>query len=107
MPVRRTKCISTKVTEEELARIKPMASGQRFGEWIRATLLKAATPSAESILLAEILALRVILLNLGYSTNHGERLTAEAMRALIDRADHEKHQHALECLAPARPGSVS
>jgi hypothetical protein len=107
MPVRRTKCISTKVTEEELARIKPLASGQRFGEWIRAVLLNAATPPAEPVLLAEILALRVILLNLGYSTNHGERLTREAMQVLIDDADRDKHQHALNCLASPRPGRAS
>jgi predicted secreted protein len=107
MPVVRTKCISTRVTDEEYARLEALAGETSLSACVRAAVVKAATPPAESILLAEILALRVILLNLDYATNQGERYTRETMRALIDRADQEKHQHALECLAPARPARVS
>jgi len=100
MPVLRTKCISTKVTDEEYARFEGLAGEQTISEWVRAVLLKAATPNpAETVLLAELLALRTILLNLHFALCSGEPVTAESMRRLIDRADQEKILHARECLA--------
>jgi hypothetical protein len=91
MPVLRTKCISTKVTAEEFARFEALAGEQTISEWVRAVLLKAATPNpAETILLAELLALRAILLNLHFTICNGEPVTADTMRRLIDRADQDK-----------------
>ena len=67
-------------------------------------LVKAATPNpAEPILLAEVLALRTILLNLHFAICSGEAVTAETMLRLIERADQEKMQHACERLALAAP----
>ena len=97
MPVSRTKCISTKVTDEEYARLEALAGNQTMSEWVRAVLLKAANAS-ESIVLAELLALRTILLNLHFAVCAGEPVTAETMRRLIERADQEKLSHARERL---------
>jgi hypothetical protein len=101
MPVLRTKCISTKVTDEEYARLEALAGEQTMSEWVRAVLLKAAASSTESVLLGELLALRAILLNLHFAVCAGEPVTAETMRRLIERADQDKIHHAHERLASA------
>ena len=105
MSVLRTKCISTKVTDDEYARLEALAGERTISEWVRAVLLKAARPAPESVLLAEVLALRAILLNLHFAVCSGEPLTAEAMHRLIERADQDKIRHAHECLASAMPRS--
>ena len=93
MASRRTKSIGTKVTPEEYARIQTLAGEQPISEWVRTALLKAADHSpAESIVLAELLALRTILLNLHFHLCGGTPLTAETMQRLIERADHDKRQ---------------
>lgn len=97
----RTKSIGTKVTDEEYARFEALAGEQTISEWARAVLLKAAAPAAEPVLLAELLALRTILLNLHFAVCSGEPVTAESMRRLIDRADQDKLQHAYARLASA------
>ena len=101
MASQRTKSIGTKVTDEEYAQLEALAGEQTISEWARAVLLKAAVPSAEPILLAELLALRTILLNLHFAVCSGEPVTAETMRRLIDCADQDKIQHAHERLAAA------
>src|SRR5207245_588228 len=88
MPSLRTKSISTKVTDEEYAQFEALADGQTISEWARDVLLKATNPNAgEQTILAEVLALRTILLNLHFAVSQGQALTAEDMRQLIERAD--------------------
>jgi len=99
MASRRTKSIGTKVTLEEYARIQALAGEQPISEWVRAALLKAANASsADSIVLAELLALRTILLNLHFHLCSGTPLTADTMpdtmQRLIECADHDKRQQA-------------
>lgn len=95
MASRRTKSIGTKVTPEEYARIQTLAGEQPVSEWVRAALLKAADPSAaDATVLAEVLALRTILLNLHFHLCSGAAVTTETMQRLIERADQDKHQQA-------------
>jgi len=103
MASRRTKSIGTKVTPEEYDRIHALAGEQPISEWVRAALLKAAAdpPAADSIVLAEVLALRTILLNLHFHLSGGKPVTAEAMQRLIERADQDKRQQAEARLAAA------
>jgi hypothetical protein len=57
--------------------------------------LKATDASpADSIVLAELLALRTILLNLHFHLGSGTPVAAETMQRLIERADQDKHQQA-------------
>jgi len=63
----RRKSIGIKVSEEEYAQLEAMAGGRAMSEWAREVLLREldgrqARP-AEETLLAEVLALRTILLN--------------------------------------------
>ena len=95
MASRRTKSIGTKVTPEEYDRIHALAGDQPISEWARGALLKAADAStADSIMLAELLALRTILLNLHFHLCSGSPVTADTMQRLIERADQDKQQQA-------------
>ena len=52
-------------------------------------------------LMAELVALRAILLNVLFKLANGEKPTAEEMQRLIDRADSDKLKKARERLAQA------
>jgi hypothetical protein len=107
-PVFRRKSIGTKVSEEEYVRLEALAGGRALGEWVREVLLRELdgkqARSAEETVLAEVLALRTILLNLHFTVAKGEVITAEGMQAIIDRADASKLQKAAERLK-TKPGS--
>lgn len=93
MASRRTKSISTKVTSEEYARLAARAGDDTISEWARGVLLRSDAPTViEATLLAEVLALRTILLNLHFAICGGESLTPDAMRGFITVADQNKHQ---------------
>jgi len=95
MASRRTKSISTKVTPEEYARLAVLAGDETISEWTRGVLLRATAPNpATAAVLAELLALRAILLNLHFAVCRGEAITPDTMQQFIARADTEKHHHA-------------
>ena len=107
MPTLRTKSISTKVTDEEYAQFEALAGEQTISEWARDVLLKATESNAgEQTVLAEVLALRTILLNLHFAVSQGQTLTAEEMQKLIERADQNKLSKARERLAEAATGGL-
>src|SRR5262245_32498302 len=95
MASRRTKSIGIKATPDEYARIQTLAGDQPVSEWVRAALLKAADPPAAAATdLAEVIALRTVLLNLHFHLCSGTAVTAETMPRLIERTDQEKHDKA-------------
>jgi hypothetical protein len=107
MPALRTKSISTKVTDEEYAQFEALAGEQTISEWARDVLLKATKPNAgEQTVLAELLALRTILLNMHFAVSQGQTLTAEEMQQLIERADQNKLSKAQQRLAEAATGGM-
>ena len=107
MPSLRTKSISTKVTDEEYAQFEALAGEQTISEWAREVLLKATKPNAgEQTMLAEVLALRTILLNVHFAVSQGQTLTTEEMQQLIERADQNKLSKARQRLAEAATGGV-
>ncbi len=107
MPALRTKSVSTKVTEEEYAQFEALAGEQTISEWARDVLLKATKPNAgEQTVLAEVLALRTILLNIHFAISQGQTLAIEEMQQLIERADQNKLSKARQRLADAATGGV-
>jgi hypothetical protein len=107
VPSHRTKSISTKVTDEEYALFEALAGQQTISEWARDVLLKATKPNAgEQTVLAEVLALRTILLNIHFAVSQGRTLTTEEMQQLIERADQNKLSKARQRLAEAATGGV-
>ncbi len=107
MPSLRTKSISTKVTDDEYAQFEALAGGQTISEWARDVLLKATKPNTgEQTVLAEVLALRTILLNIHFAVSQGRTLTSEEMQQLIERADQNKLSKARQRLAEAATRGV-
>ena len=93
----RMKGVSTKVTADEFATIARAAAGRSVSAWTRAVLLEAAAaPRADHVLLAEVLALRAIVLFIQVAVHTGETLTTEKLQRLVGRADHDKIRKAQE-----------
>src|ERR1700722_13527051 len=103
-PTSRTKSVGTKVTEAEYARLEACAceEGLSISEWCRNVLLERTErerpTETQKVTLAEILALRTILLNLHFAVARAETIPADAMQAIIERADRDKVKKALERL---------
>jgi len=106
MPTPRSKSISTKVTEEEYAQFEVLAGDPTISEWVRDVLLKAAEPSpAEQTIVAELLAMRMILMNILFSiATNREQLISTAMDEIIKQADATKLGKAMERLTSANTG---
>jgi hypothetical protein len=106
--ISRTRSVGTKVTQEEHEQLRTCASenGQSVSEWCRSVLLGSirvtAPTDTDRVLLAEVLALRTILLNLHFAMARSETISADDMQAIIDRADHSKEAKAAERLARDR-----
>jgi hypothetical protein len=106
-PPLRTKSVGTKVSEEEFAMLeaRAQAAGRTLSEWVRDVLLAAPTTESEligEVALAELLALRTLLLNLFFRAAKGEAIPEAEMRALIERADALKGERARERIEAAR-----
>jgi hypothetical protein len=102
-PPLRTKSVGTKVSEAEFALLEERArgAGLRLAEWVREALLSAPVelgPDSGEVALAEVLALRSLLLNLHFRAAKGEPVAEAEMRGLIERADGSKMQRARERL---------
>jgi len=112
-PNLRTKSIGTRVSEEEYVRLERVAlkASKTLAEWSREAMLKSANGGgADTVvggawaeaLMAEVVALRAILLNVLFKQSNGERLTGEEMQRLIERADLDKLRKARERLLRAQ-----
>ena len=104
----RTKWLRMRFNEEEYAQVERAAQlgFQSVGKWCRGVILANANGQSSrtqqlggaEALMAELVALRTILLNVLYKQVNGESLTAEYMQRLIERADADKLKKAAERL---------
>jgi hypothetical protein len=95
----RTATVSTRVTEDEYKELEALAQAQKqtMSEWVREVLLdQRGEPAGHDVVLAEVMALRTILLNALASIGAGRELTTEKMQELIERADRERFRRANE-----------
>ena len=77
----------------------------RLAEWVREALLSAPVelgPDSGEVALAEVLALRSLLLNLHFRAAKGEPVAEAEMRGLIERADGSKIERARERMEAVR-----
>lgn len=108
----RTRTASTKLTEDEFAELETCAraSGKNLSEWCREILLdRARMPagsSSDPLVIAEVIGLRMILINLFASLAQGEGLTWDKVETIVQRADAAKHQQAIQKLSEAVPELV-
>jgi len=112
----RNRTVGSKMTESEYEQLVAVAErdGVTLGEWCREVLLARANanvgknPSTpEQILLAEVMALRTILLNALFKLAQGAVLTTEELDRLIERADGERFERAQERFAEVPTGGRS
>jgi hypothetical protein len=112
----RNRTVGSKMTESEYEQLVAVAErvGLTLGEWCREVLLARANsneeknPSTpEQTLLAEVMALRMILLNALFKLAQGAVLTTEELDHLIERADGERFERAQGRLAEVPTGGRS
>lgn len=100
----RTRSISTRVTADEYAACERLAGARSVGRWLHEVLLTTLTsaPTRDLVVVGEVLALRMIVLNLHHDLARGERPTDERTHEIIATADREKAR-----MAKARLGEPS
>jgi hypothetical protein len=110
----RNRTVGSKMTESEYERLVAVAGrdGLTLGEWCREVLLASTTEgtrpiATEQTLLAEVMALRTILLNALFKLAQGAVLTTEELDRLIERADGERFERAQERFAEVPTGGRS
>ncbi len=106
----RTNSIGTRLSEAELSEVEAAAAsaGKKVGEWLRDAALAQARSSLvtppirpDPILLAELMAIRTLILNLFAAASKGP-LTDESLRKMLAYADSVKQQKADEFLVKLR-----
>jgi hypothetical protein len=112
----RNRTVGSKMTESEYEQLVAVAEGEglTLGEWCREVLLAHANSSdlnkpsvTERTLLAEFVALRMILLNALSKIGQQVELSERDLQMLTERADQERFSRAEERLAAAVVGGQS
>ena len=106
-PPLRTKSIGFKVSEEEYAQLETaaQAEGRTLGEWCREAILRggsASNAAAHDPALAEIIGVRLLLVNVLGPVAAGEKVTPEKFNQLLDQISEMKHQLAAKLQQAAR-----
>jgi hypothetical protein len=95
--------VTTKLTKEERGKVTEFARSQGLarGEWIRDVILREVRgASGRDPSLAEILGVRLLLVNVLRPLAAGQRLTPEAFDKLLDEISDAKHQLAAKLATP-------
>ena len=96
--------VTAKLTKEERHNVTEFARSQGLarGEWIRDVILREVRgSSARDPALAEILGVRLLLVNVLRPLAAGQRLKPEAFDRLLDEISDAKHQLAAKLATPA------
>lgn len=101
----RTQSIGTKLTPEEESDVLSASEkdGKVPSEWVRALIMKELrTSSAADAMLAEVLGVRLLLVNVLRPLASGQRLSAEAFDKLLDDIGSTKYELATKVVAERR-----
>ena len=104
----RTRSLGTKLTEVEYSSVEAAAlrAGIGLSEWCRRVVLESTeretSESYDSVVLAELLSLRAVLLNVMFRLSRGAPISEHEMRQLIERADRDKHKRASAALSAGK-----
>jgi uncharacterized protein (DUF1778 family) len=94
-PPLRRKSIGFKVSEEEYTQLETaaQAEGRTLGEWCReAMLVSASDAAAHDPALAEIIGVRLLLVNVLRPVAAGEKLAPEVFDKMLDQISEVKHE---------------
>jgi hypothetical protein len=97
--------VTAKLTEEERKSVTDFAQSQGMarGQWIRDVILgQLRTPPVSTSSLAEILGVRLLLVNVLRPLAAGQRLSPEAFDKLLDEIGNAKHELAGKLLAEGK-----
>ena len=104
----RNQTLNTKVTATEYHAVEDAAAAEAktTGEWLRDLALEAVAartePCAETVVLPEIVGVRLLLVNALRSVAIGQTMTPEAFDKLLDQIGTAKHELAGKILAEGR-----
>jgi hypothetical protein len=104
----RNQTLTTKVTATEYCAVEDAAGAvaKTTGEWLRdLALLEIAAQTGggtETVVLPEIVGVRLLLVNVLRSLASGQKLTPEAFDKLLDQIGTAKHELAAKLLAEGR-----
>ena len=104
----RNQTLTTKVTATEYRAVEGAAGGEAktTGEWLRDLALDAVAAQTqggtETVVLPEIVGVRLLLVNVLRSVATGQKLTPEAFDKLLDQIGTAKHELAEKLLAEGR-----
>lgn len=106
----RSQSIGTKVTAEEETVLIHTAEieGKFISEWVRETLLRAARERIEpaDALMAEVQALRLLLINTLEPLLRGEKMTPEQFKEMLRYVKTNKRKAAADMLASYAEGTT-
>jgi hypothetical protein len=106
----RCQSVGTKVTVEEEAALIHSASseGKFLSEWARETLLRAAEERSYSadVLMSEVQALRLILINTLEVLLRGDKMTSEQFKEMLRYVKSNKRKAAADMFASYAEGST-
>jgi hypothetical protein len=91
----RNRSLNTKLTPSEFAAVEASArsNGSALGEWVRDVILRELRkPSSSDPCLAEIIGVRLLLVNVLRPLAVGQQLAPEAFDKLLDEISEAKHQ---------------
>jgi len=100
----RNQSLNTKLTPTEFAEVEVAAAahGCALGEWVRDVILRELREGSTSDpSLAEILGVRLLLVNVLRPLAAGQRLAPEAFDKLLDEISDAKHQLAGKLVSPS------
>ena len=104
----RNQTLTTKVTATEYRAVEDAAGAEAktTGEWLRDLALEAIAAQAEggteTVVLPEIVGVRLLLVNALRSVAIGQTMTPEAFDKLLDQIGTAKHELAGKILAEGR-----
>ncbi len=104
----RNQTLTTKVTATEYRAVEDAASAEAktTGEWLRDLALDAVAArteaGAETVMLPEIVGVRLLLVNALRSVAIGQTMTPEAFDKLLDQIGTAKHELAEKLMAEGR-----
>jgi hypothetical protein len=104
----RNQTLTTKLTATEYRAVEDAAGAEAktTGEWLRDLALAAVAartePGAETVVLPEIVGVRLLLVNALRSVAIGQTMTPEAFDKLLDQIGTAKHELAGKILAEGR-----
>lgn len=103
---RRSQTVGTRVTLSEEQELTSAAEreGRNVSEWARETLLNAARCSKQDVVITELVATRMLLVNLLKPLALGEKVSPAWITEAMTMVRKEKHKAAEEVLQQYRRG---